>query len=100
MRDTKAQDFFLKFGHPQRMPTSPLWSSQRVMSLSTPIHFKRSPRSSSASTIKSPQMRGQYKLSGINYNLVRLGEQIPKSNEHTEIIGEVFEMKIEWVTQE
>jgi hypothetical protein len=45
-------------------------------------------------------MRGQYKLSGINYNLVRLGEQIPKSNEHTEIIGEVFEMKIEWVTQE
>jgi hypothetical protein len=31
-------------------------------------------------------------------NLVRLGEQILKSNEHTKIVGEVFEMKIEWVT--
>jgi hypothetical protein len=27
-------------------------------------------------------------------------EQIPKSNEHMEIVGEVLEMKIEWVTQE
>jgi hypothetical protein len=33
-------------------------------------------------------------------NLAHLGEQIPKSNEHTEIVGEVLEMKIEWVTQE
>jgi hypothetical protein len=33
-------------------------------------------------------------------NLVHLGEQIPKSNEHTGIVGEVLEMKIEWVTQE
>jgi hypothetical protein len=28
-------------------------------------------------------------------NLVNLGEQIPKSNKHTEIVGEVLEMKIE-----
>jgi hypothetical protein len=33
-------------------------------------------------------------------NLVCLGEQILKSNEHTKIVGEVLEMKIEWVTQE
>jgi hypothetical protein len=32
-------------------------------------------------------------------NLVYLGEQISKRNKHTEIIGEVLEMKIEWVTQ-
>jgi hypothetical protein len=65
----KTQDFFPKFGHPQRMPTSQLWSSQRAGSLSTLIHSERSPRSSLASTIKSPQRRGQYKLSGINHNL-------------------------------
>jgi hypothetical protein len=69
MRDTKTQDFFLKFGHPQRMHTSPLWSSQRAGSLSTLIYSEQSPRSSSVSTIKSPQMRGQYKLSKINHNL-------------------------------
>jgi hypothetical protein len=33
-------------------------------------------------------------------NLVYLGEQIPKSNRHEKIVGEVVEMKIEWVTQE
>jgi hypothetical protein len=33
-------------------------------------------------------------------NLVHLEEQIPKSNEYTEIVGEVLEMKIGWVTQE
>jgi hypothetical protein len=38
MRDTKKQDFFLKFDHSQRMPTSPLWNSQRVGSLSILIH--------------------------------------------------------------
>jgi hypothetical protein len=69
MRDTKTQDSFLKFGHPQRMSTSPLWSSQRAESLSTLIHSEQSPRSSSVSTNKSPQRRGQYKLSGINHNL-------------------------------
>jgi hypothetical protein len=69
MRGTKAKDFFLKFGHPQRMPMSPLWSSQRAGSLSTLIHSERSPRSSSVSTKKSPQKRGQYKLSGVNHNL-------------------------------
>jgi hypothetical protein len=31
-------------------------------------------------------------------NLVYLGERIPKSNEHTEIIGEVLEFKIKWFT--
>jgi hypothetical protein len=69
MRDMKTQDFILKFGHPQRMPMSPLWSSQRVRSLSTLIHSERSTRSSSVFTIKSPQRRGQYKVSGINQNL-------------------------------
>jgi hypothetical protein len=69
MRDTKIQDFFPKFGHLQRMPTSPLWSSQRVGSLSTIIHSERSPRFSLVSTIKFPQRRGQYKLSRINHNL-------------------------------
>jgi hypothetical protein len=69
MRDTKTQDFFPKFGHPQRMPMSPLWSSQRVGSPSTLIHPEQSPRSSLISTIKSPQRRGQYKLFGINHNL-------------------------------
>jgi hypothetical protein len=33
-------------------------------------------------------------------NQVHLGEQIPKSDEHMEIIDEVPEMEIEWVTQE
>jgi hypothetical protein len=36
MRDTKTQDFFSKFGQPQRMHTSLLWSSQRARSLSNP----------------------------------------------------------------
>jgi hypothetical protein len=89
MRDTRTQDFFPKLGHPQRIPTSPLWSSQRIKSLLTLIHSEQSPRSSSVFTIKSSQRRGQYKLSR---------EQIPKSNEHTEIVGELLEMKIEWVT--
>jgi hypothetical protein len=35
MRETKTQNFFPKFGYPQRMHTSPLWSSQRAGSLST-----------------------------------------------------------------
>jgi hypothetical protein len=100
MRDTKTQDFFPKFGHSQRMFTSPLWSSQRAESLSTLIQSEQSPKSSLVFTIKSAQRRGQYKLSDANHNLVRLGEQISKSNEYTEIVGEVFEMKIEWVTQE
>jgi hypothetical protein len=52
MRGTKTQDFFLKFGHPQRMPTSPLWSSLRVVSLSTLIHSEQLARSSSVSTNK------------------------------------------------
>jgi hypothetical protein len=69
MRGTKTQDFFPKFGHPQRMSMSPLWSSQRVGSLSTLFHSERSPRSSSVFTIKSPQRRGQYKLSDVNHNL-------------------------------
>jgi hypothetical protein len=70
MRGTKTQDFFLKFGHPQRLPTSPLWSSQRAGSLSTVIHSEWSSRSSSVSTIKSPQRRRQYKLSRVNTILV------------------------------
>jgi hypothetical protein len=69
MRGTKTQYFFLKFVHPQRMPTSPLWSSQRATSLSTLIHSEWSPRSSLVSTIKSPQRRGQYKLSEVDHNL-------------------------------
>jgi hypothetical protein len=69
MRGTKIQDFFPKFGHPQRMPTSPFWSSQRVGSLATLIHSERSPRSSSVFTIKSPQRRGQYKLFEVHHNL-------------------------------
>jgi hypothetical protein len=69
MRGTKTQDFFPKFGHPQRIPTHPLWSSQRVVSLLTLIHSERSPRSSSVSTIKSPQRRGQYKLSEVHHNV-------------------------------
>jgi hypothetical protein len=69
MRGTKTQDFFLKFGHPQRMLMSPLWSSQRTGSLSTLIYSEQSPRSSSVSMIKSPQIRGEYKLFRVNHNL-------------------------------
>jgi hypothetical protein len=69
MRGTKTQDFFLKFGHPQRMPTSLMWSSQRAGSLSTLIHSEQSPRSSSVFAIKSPQRRGQYKLFDVHHNL-------------------------------
>jgi hypothetical protein len=68
MRGTKTQDFFLKSGHPQRMSTSPLWSLQRAGSLSIIIHSEQSPRFSSVSTNKSPQWRGQYKLSRVNHN--------------------------------
>jgi hypothetical protein len=52
-------------------------------------------------------MRGQYKLSEVYHNL---GDsrtthspsrgQVPKSNEHTKIIDEVLELRVEWVTQE
>jgi hypothetical protein len=58
------------------------------------------------STIKSPWRREQYKLSKVHHNL---GDSqitpslsrgwIPKSNEHTKLIDEVLELKIEWVTQ-
>jgi hypothetical protein len=74
-----------------------MWSSQRAGSLSTLFRFPLSnPHkgegntnfSGSTTTLVTPD------------NLVVLGEQIPKSNEHTEIIGEVLEMMIEWVTQE
>jgi hypothetical protein len=52
-------------------------------------------------TIKSPRMRGQYKFFEIHHNFCDSlttpspsSEQIPKSNEHTEIIGEVLSLKI------
>jgi hypothetical protein len=52
-------------------------------------------------------MRGQHKLSEFHHNLgdsqTTLGlsrGQVPKSNEHTEIVDEVLELKIERVTQE
>jgi hypothetical protein len=69
MRGIKTQDFFPKFGHPQRMPTSLLWSSQIAESLSTIIHSERSSRSSSVFITKSPQRRGQYKLFEVHHNL-------------------------------
>jgi hypothetical protein len=81
--------------------------SQRVRSLSILILSERSLRSSLVSTIKSPKKRGQYKLSDVHHNL---GDsrttpspyrgQVPKSNEHTEIVDEVLELKFERVTQE
>jgi hypothetical protein len=53
------------------------------------------------STIKSPRMRGQYKFFEIHHNFCNSlttpspsSEQVPKSNEHTEIIGEVLSLKI------
>jgi hypothetical protein len=103
----ETQDLFPEFDQPQRLPTSPLTCAQRTGSLSTPDLNERSPRSSLVSTIKSPQRRGQYKLSEVRHNL---GDsrttpspsrgQVPKRNEHTEILDEVFCLKIEWVTQE
>jgi hypothetical protein len=86
------------------MPTSPLRSSQRVDSLSTLILSEWSPRSSLVSTIKSPQRRGQYKLAEVHHNIgdskatpsLSRG-QVPKSNEHMEIIDEVLELKIKRV---
>jgi hypothetical protein len=102
-----TQDLFSKFGHPQRMPTSPLSSSQRARSLLTLILSERSLRFSSVSTIKFPQRRGQYKLSEVHQ---KLGDsrttpspsrgQVPKNNEHTHIVDEVLELKLERVTQE
>jgi hypothetical protein len=81
---------------------SPLRSSQRAGFVSTLILFKRSPRSSLVSTIKSPRRRGKYKVSEVHHNL---GDsrttpspsrgQVPKINEHTEIVDEVLELKIE-----
>jgi hypothetical protein len=57
-------------------------------------------------TIKSPQRRGQYKLSEVHHNLSDSRTTpspsrgwIPKSNEHTKLVDEVLELKIEWVTQ-
>jgi hypothetical protein len=77
MRGTKTQDFFLKFGHPQRMPTSPLWSSQRVESLSTIIHSEETPRSSLIFTIKSPKREGNINFLGSTTTLVTLGQPSP-----------------------
>jgi hypothetical protein len=98
---------FLKFDDQNRMPTSPLRSSQRVGSLSNLNLSEQSPKSSSVSTIKFPQRRVQYKLSEVHHNL---GDswttpspsrgQTPKGNEHTEIVDEVLELKIERVTQD
>jgi hypothetical protein len=106
MRDTKTQDFFPKFGHPQRMPTSPLWSSKRDESLSTLIHSEGSPRSSSVSTIKSHKGEGNTNSPGSTTTLVTPRQPSPsrgtnpKSNEHMKIVGVVLEMKIKSVTQE
>jgi hypothetical protein len=58
------------------------------------------------STIKFPRTRGQYKLFEIHNNLGNSQRtpslsrgQVCKSNEHTEVIGEVLCLKIERVTQ-
>jgi hypothetical protein len=64
-----TQDLFLKFDQPQKLLTSLLRSSQRAGSLSSLILPEQSPSSSLVSTIKSPQMRRQYKLSEVNHNL-------------------------------
>jgi hypothetical protein len=51
-------------------------------------------------------MRGQYKLSEVHHNLgdswitpSLFKGQVFNSNKHTEIVGEVFSLKIERVTQ-
>jgi hypothetical protein len=74
MRDTKTQDFFSKFGHPQRMSMSPLWSSQRVRSLLTLIHSERSPRSSLIYTIKSHKGEGNTNFLGSITTFVTPGQ--------------------------
>jgi hypothetical protein len=86
---------------------SPLRSSQGAGSLSTLILSEQSPRSSLASTIKSPRRRWQYKLFKVHHNLGDTRTtpspskgQVPKSNEHMEIIDEVLELKIKRVTHE
>jgi hypothetical protein len=106
MRDTKTQDFVPKFGHPQWMPTSPLWSSKRSRCLSTLIRSERSqdlvqfPLSNPHKGEGNTNFSGSTTILVTPDNLVCLVEQIPKSNEHMEIVGEVLEMKIEWVTKE
>jgi hypothetical protein len=62
-RHKETHDLFSKFGHPQRMPTSPLRSSQRAKSLSTLI-LPRCHKDQLDSHYQSPQRGGQYKLSG------------------------------------
>jgi hypothetical protein len=55
--------------------------------------------------MKSPRRRGQYNLFKVHHNLGGSQRtlspyrgQVPKSNEHTEIVNEVFCLKIERVT--
>jgi hypothetical protein len=83
------------------LPTSPLRSSQRDMSLSTLILAEWLPRSSSVSTIKSPRRRGQYKFSEVHHNLddswttpSSSRGRIPKNNEYTKLVDEVLSWRL------
>jgi hypothetical protein len=98
-RHKETHDLFLKFGHPQRMPTSPLRSSQRVKSLSTLI-LPRCHKDQLGSHYQSPRRGSQYKLPGASPqprallgNPSHLEDSIHKSNKCNEVIegeGEVL----------
>jgi hypothetical protein len=98
----ETHDLFPKFGHPQRMPTSPLRSSQRAKSLSTLI-LPRCHKDQLGSHYQSQQKGGQYKL--LRTSPPSLGapgqpkpsrDSISKSNKCNEVVeGEVEVLLLE-----
>jgi hypothetical protein len=95
----ETQDLFLKCGHPQRMLTSLLRSSQIARSLSTLI-LPSCHKDQFGSHYQSPQRGGKYKLPKLHHNHwellgnpSHLGDSIPKSNKCNEVVegeGEVL----------